>query len=82
MWELTNGTNLCGINKKILIKNFNLEITSYGFPKEKKHIRANSRKNGLVHSRYGIAYPIILFFLFLFINFEPNLVIATLALGL
>jgi hypothetical protein len=28
----------------ILRKKFNLEIMSYGFPKEKKHIWANSRK--------------------------------------
>jgi hypothetical protein len=38
-----------------------------GFPKDKRHIWANSIKDGLVHSRYNIAYPIILFFLFLLI---------------
>jgi hypothetical protein len=42
-----------------------LEIMSYGFPKEKKHIWENSKKDGLVHLGYNIAYPIILFFLFL-----------------
>jgi hypothetical protein len=65
MWELTNGANFYGINRKILKRSSNLEIMSYGFPKEKKHIWANSRKDGLVHSRYIIMYPIILFFLFL-----------------
>jgi hypothetical protein len=35
------------------------------FPKGKKHIWANSRKNGLVHSGYNIVYLIILFFLLL-----------------
>jgi hypothetical protein len=44
MWELTNGADFYGINKKILIRSFNLEIMSYGFPKEKKHIRANQEK--------------------------------------
>jgi hypothetical protein len=68
MWELTNATKFYGVTKKILRRSFNLEIMSYGFPKEKKHIWANSRKDGLVHSGYSIAYPIILFFLFLFIN--------------
>ncbi len=44
MWEPTNGTFFCGINKKILKRSSNLEIMSYGFPKEKKHISENSRK--------------------------------------
>jgi hypothetical protein len=56
----------------------------YGFPKEKKHIWANSRKGGLVHSGHNIAYPIILYiyiyiyiiYLFIYIKFfEPNLVL-------
>jgi hypothetical protein len=38
MWEPTNGTNLCGVNKNILKISSNLGIMSYGFPKEKKHI--------------------------------------------
>jgi hypothetical protein len=38
MWELTSGANLCGVNKKILKRNSNLEIMFYGFPREKKHI--------------------------------------------
>jgi hypothetical protein len=46
-------------------KKFQFGVMSYGFPKDKKHIWANSRKYGLVHSGYNIAYPIILFFLFL-----------------
>jgi hypothetical protein len=59
MWELTNATYFYGVNKKILRRNSNLEIMSYGFPKEKKHIWANSRKDGLVHSGYNITYPTI-----------------------
>jgi hypothetical protein len=66
MWEPTNGTYLCGVNKKILKKSYNLEIMFYGFPREKKHIWANSRKDGLVHSRYNI---VILVYVN---NFEPN----------
>jgi hypothetical protein len=65
MWEPTNGAYFYGVNRKILKRSSNLEIMSYGFPKEKKHIWANSRKDGLVHSGYNIAYPIILFFLFM-----------------
>jgi hypothetical protein len=61
MWELTNGTNLYGVNRKILRRSSNLEIMSYGFPKEKKHIWANSKKYGLVYSWYSIVYPIIYF---------------------
>jgi hypothetical protein len=45
---------------------------SYGFPKEKKHIWANSRKYSLVHLGYNIAYPIILFLLVYINTFEPN----------
>jgi hypothetical protein len=47
----------------------------YGFPREKIHTWANSRKNGLVHSGYNIAYPIILFIFVSINNFEPNLVL-------
>jgi hypothetical protein len=65
MWEPTSGADLCGVNKKILRRSSNLEIMFYGFPKEKKHIWANSRKDGLLHSRCNITYLIILFFLFL-----------------
>jgi hypothetical protein len=65
MWEPSSGTYLYGFNKKILRRNSNLEIMLYGFPREKKHIWENSRKDGLVHSWYNIAYPIILLFLFL-----------------
>jgi hypothetical protein len=65
MWESTNGANFYGINRKILRRNSNLEIMSYGFPKVKKHIWENLRKDGLVHLGYNIAYPIILFFLFM-----------------
>jgi hypothetical protein len=75
MWESTNGAYFCGINKKILKKNSNLEIMSFCFPKEKKHIWANFRKDGLVHLRYNIAYRIITtiyVFLISINNFEPN----------
>jgi hypothetical protein len=53
MWELTSGAYFYGVNKKILISS-NLEIMSYGFLEEKKHIWANSRKDGLVYSMYNI----------------------------
>jgi hypothetical protein len=62
MWESTSGTDFCGVNRKILRRSSNLEIMSYGFPKEKKNIWANSRKKSLVHLGYNIVYPIILFF--------------------
>jgi hypothetical protein len=52
-----------GVNKKKIEKKSNLEILCYGFPKEKKHIWENSRKDDLVHSWYNIAYLIILLFL-------------------
>jgi hypothetical protein len=71
MWEPTSGANFYGVNRKILKRSYNFEIMSYGFSKEKKYIWANLRKDGLVHSGYNIAYPIILF-LFLVNNFEPN----------
>jgi hypothetical protein len=64
MWEPTSGTYFCGVNKKIL-RSSNLKIMSYGFPKKKKNIWTNLRKDGLVHLRYNITYPIILFFSFL-----------------
>jgi hypothetical protein len=65
MLEPTNGADLCAVNRKTQRKNSNLEIMFCGFPKEKRHTWASLRKDGLVHSRYNIAYPIILFFLFL-----------------
>jgi hypothetical protein len=37
MWEPINGTFFCGINRKIPIRSSNLEIMSYGFPKEEKN---------------------------------------------
>jgi len=49
MWEPISGAIFCGINRKILRKSSNLEIMFSGFPREKKHIWANSRKDGLVH---------------------------------
>ncbi len=65
MLEQTNGTNFSGIDKKTQRRNSNLEIMFCGFPREKKHIWASLRKDGLIHSGYSIAYPIILIFLFL-----------------
>ncbi len=56
MWEPTNGTNFYGVNKKILRRSSNLVIMFYGFPKGEKHIWANSKKDGLVHSRCNNAY--------------------------
>jgi hypothetical protein len=50
----TNGANFYGLSKKILRRSSNLEIMFYGFPREKKHIWANSRKDGLVHLGYNI----------------------------
>jgi hypothetical protein len=64
MWEPTSGVDVES-TKKILRKSSDLEIMLYGFPKKRKHIWANPRKDGLVHLGYNIAYPIILFFLFL-----------------
>jgi hypothetical protein len=40
-------------------KSSKLETMFCGFPKEKIHIWENSRKDGLVHSGYNIAYRII-----------------------
>jgi hypothetical protein len=64
MWEPTSGIHLCGINRKIL-KSSKLEIMFYGFPKEKKHVWKNTKKDGLLHLGYNIAYLIILFVLFM-----------------
>jgi hypothetical protein len=38
MWELINGTNFYGVNRKILRRSSNLENMFYGFPREKKYI--------------------------------------------
>ncbi len=59
MQESTSGTYFCGVNRKILRRSSNLEIMSCSFPNEKKHIWANSRKDGLVHVGYNIPYPIL-----------------------
>jgi hypothetical protein len=57
-------SNFLWNQQKNIEKKSNLEIIFYGFPREKKYIWANSRKDGLVHSRYNIVYLIIMFFLF------------------
>ncbi len=49
MLDKTKGTNLCGVNKNTLRISSNLDITLRGFPREKRHIWANLRKDGLVH---------------------------------
>jgi hypothetical protein len=64
MRELTSGVDFYGVNKKIM-RSSNLEIMSCGLLEEKKHIWANSRKDGLIHPWYNIVYPIIMYFLFL-----------------
>jgi hypothetical protein len=69
------GTNFYGININTQRKSFNLEIIFFGFPKEKKHIWANSRKDCLDHLGYSIAYATTQFFLVFVNNFEPNLVL-------
>jgi hypothetical protein len=51
MWEPTNGAYLCGVNKKNIEKKFQFGNYVLWFPKGKKHIWENSRKDGLVHSR-------------------------------
>jgi hypothetical protein len=51
MWEPTSGANFYGVNRKIL-RSSNLEIMFYGFPNEKKHVWANSKK--MVSSIQGI----------------------------
>jgi hypothetical protein len=61
MWEQISGPNLCGVGRKTQRRCFDLEIMLYGFPREKRYTWANSI-DGLVHSKYIIAYPIILFF--------------------
>jgi hypothetical protein len=65
MLEKTNGIIFCGVNRNTQRRSSNLEILFCGFPREKIHIWANSRKDGLAHSRYNIAYPITQNFLFM-----------------
>jgi hypothetical protein len=38
MWELTNGTNFCGVNKKTQKNKFQFGYYVLWFPKGKKHI--------------------------------------------
>jgi hypothetical protein len=64
MLEQTSGAYFRGINKKNIKKGSNLEIMFCGFPREKKHTWASSRKDGSVHLGYNITYPIILLLLF------------------
>jgi len=66
MWELTNGIDFCGVNKKTQIRSSNLEIMFYGFTREKIHIWENSWK-------YYLPNNIVL--LVFVNNFEPNLVL-------
>jgi hypothetical protein len=75
MWEPTNGTYFYGVNKKILKKCSNLDIMSYGFPKEKKtHIgRFKKRWFGPFRVQYCLPNNIVL--LVFVNNFEPNLIL-------
>jgi hypothetical protein len=54
--EPNSGTIFCGINRKTLRRSSNLEIMFYNFPREKKYIWANSKKDGLVHSICWMIY--------------------------
>jgi hypothetical protein len=66
MLEQISGIDFCGVKRNTQIKNSNLAILFCGFVREKKHTWVNSRKDGLVHSRYNIV-------LFVYVNnFEPN----------
>jgi hypothetical protein len=64
MLEQTNGGDLCGVNAKTK-RNSNLVIMFCDFPREKLHTWVSLRKDGLVHSRYSIAYLTTQFLLFL-----------------
>jgi len=75
MLEKTNGIDFCGVNRNTQRRSSNLEIMFCGFPREKKHIWANLRKDGLAHSRYNITYQITQFFFVYVNNFEPKLVL-------
>jgi hypothetical protein len=73
MCEPTSATNFYGVNKKILKRSSNLEIMSYGFPKEKNTFGQIQEK--MVRSIQGmilLTNNIIIVFVN---NFEPNLVL-------
>jgi hypothetical protein len=57
MLEKNNGKKLCGVNRNTQ-RSFTLEIMFFGFPREKRHIWANSKKDGLNRLRYNIAHSI------------------------
>jgi hypothetical protein len=63
MLEWTSGLDFYGINKNTQNK-FQFGDYVRWFPKGKKYTWENLRKDGLVYLGYNIAYPIILFFLF------------------
>jgi hypothetical protein len=65
MLEKTSGTNFNGINKNAWRIVPIWRLCFCGFPREKIHVWANLRKDGLAHSGYSNAYPITLLFLFL-----------------
>ncbi len=76
MWELINGVDFYGINKKILKRSSNSEIMYYGFPKEKKHTHLGKFKKrwfGPFKVYYCLPNNIDLVFVN---NFEPNMVLA------
>jgi hypothetical protein len=63
----TNQWNILWNQQKHTKKSSNLEIIFCGFLREKRHSRANSRKDDLIPLGYNIAYLIIFLFLFMFI---------------
>jgi hypothetical protein len=56
MLEKISGTKYCGVNKNTQKRSFNLEIMFFSFPRGKKRIWANLRKDGLDHLGHNIAY--------------------------
>ncbi len=62
----TSGIDFCGVKRNTQMRSSNLVIMFCGFLKEKKCSRVNSRKDGLVHSRYTIVFLVYVN------NFEPN----------
>jgi hypothetical protein len=73
MCEPTSATNFYGVNKKILKRNSNLEIMSYGFPKEKNTFGQIQEK--MVWSIQSIILLTNNIVIVSVNNFEPNLVL-------
>ncbi len=62
-----NQWNFLMWNQQKNIEKVSIWTLCFMVSQRKKDIWANSKIYGLVHSRYNIAYPIILFFLFMLI---------------